>query len=433
MAFRYIPINNLLQPTLMILTKEEKLLRNALIVMLFLFLSLITHFFPGLEGDNQCWQGWAKQNVHGLYDAYKHHNNNYMPFYQYVLYVYGILAGSDGTIYSNINYIRIATIFFDFIGLWYVYQWIGRKVDFCLILLLSMLNFSYAYNTITWGQVDGILATFVFASVYYAHKGRMVPGAFFFILAVNMKLQAIIFLPVFGLLWLCAFAEARNARIIALPLLTIILTQFMLLIPFMVGNSLDEVWGVAFNSMDYFPKISMNAFNLWYWFVERPYDSLDTDIFIAGMPYKQVGLLLFCASSFLALLPLLIITLKKLRYSNTPLHPSQQLIWSTCGLISLLFFFTNTQMHERYVHPAFIFLTASAFSRRAWLPYILFSIAYFLNLEAILRSFNLPKYTTLVFDPKFIAALFAAIILTLFYQLFRDAKQIFVQAVTGES
>ena len=38
---------------------------------------------------------------------------------------------------------------------------------------------------------------------------------------------------------------------------------------------------------------------------------------------------------------------------------------------------------------------------------MLVSVAYFLNLEGVLRYLELKKYTVLVFDPRFVAGLFA--------------------------
>ena len=64
--------------------------------------------------------------------------------------------------------------------------------------------------------------------------------------------------------------------------------------------------------------------------------------------------------------------------------------------------------------------------RRDYLPYILFSAAYFLNLEAVLQYLQLLKYGVLLFMPKFIAGLFALAILVnltkIYLMVFRERR-----------
>jgi hypothetical protein len=86
------------------------------------------------------------------------------------------------------------------------------------------------------------------------------------------------------------------------------------------------------------------------------------------------------------------------------------------ALLPVLFFFFNTQMHERYPHPAFLFITAYSFLRTRYFLYIIFSIAYFLNLEKALRAFDL-HYNAFIFGNRFIAGLYLITIIVLFREL----------------
>ena len=88
-------------------------------------------------------------------------------------------------------------------------------------------------------------------------------------------------------------------------------------------------------------------------------------------------------------------------------------------MIPLLFAFFNTQMHERYWHAAVLFLAAYGFLRRDYWPYVLVSVAYFLNLEGVLRFLQLKKYSVLIFDPRFVAGLFALAIVLGLIKLYR--------------
>ena len=73
-------------------------------------------------------------------------------------------------------------------------------------------------------------------------------------------------------------------------------------------------------------------------------------------------------------------------------------------------------MHERYSHPIIICSFMYGLVSRKYDLYILSSLAYFLNLEKVMRFFNL-QYQTLIFEPRFIATLFAIIIVIAFYRL----------------
>jgi hypothetical protein len=73
-------------------------------------------------------------------------------------------------------------------------------------------------------------------------------------------------------------------------------------------------------------------------------------------------------------------------------------------------------MHERYSHPAFLFIIAYSFLRKSYYLYMIFSIAYFLNLEKALRAFDL-HYGIFIFGNRFIAGLYLITIIILFREL----------------
>jgi hypothetical protein len=92
------------------------------------------------------------------------------------------------------------------------------------------------------------------------------------------------------------------------------------------------------------------------------------------------------------------------------------------ALTASVFFYFNTQMHERYFHPALVSLAAYTFLTSNYFPFVLGSIAYFLNMERILQSLALTNYRTLIFHPVFIAVLFACLIIYLFYRLYSSRQ-----------
>ena len=394
-----------------------------LVLLLYAFLVFLLPYLPGHGFDNQCWQDWAWfSSTNGLRNAYGS-GTNYLPLYHYVLWGYAKLVGHADHIGVYINNLRAFTLVLDMLGLWLVYQWIDRRWPFYLLVLFNLLNLGYSYNTLIWGQVDGIMATLVFASLFLAYQKKLSWSAVAIVLALNMKLQAIVFVPVWGLIYFYQWAEEKRWQQIVLSILAIVCTQTLLLLPFMQRESgVQEVWQVAVRSAETFPKVSMNAFNFWHLFTMiDPWRTNDETVYVAGLTYRKAGLLLFFTASFFVLFPLL----KKLwlRLRKQPTHLRREEIWLTAALIGLCFFFLNTQMHERYCHPAFIFLAAYAFYTRRFFAYVVFSIAYFLNLERVMQALHLRNYGTFLFSYKFIATFYLLVILYLLWALIRLRKQ----------
>lgn len=102
--------------------------------LLFLFLMAMLPYLPGMQFDiREGFQLWAIYiHKNGLRNAYG--STDYMPLYQYILWVYGKIMGSEQAIINNIHYLRSFTLLFDYLGIWYVYRWIDKKTAFLFLL-----------------------------------------------------------------------------------------------------------------------------------------------------------------------------------------------------------------------------------------------------------------------------------------------------------
>jgi hypothetical protein len=225
------------------------------------------------------------------------------------------------------------------------------------------------------------------------------------------------FLPL--LLYVLALHFERKQLVkIGISLFCALLLQFLIISPFYFNGDFDKLWNVIENSVGKFPHITMNAYNFWALLVDSKnfFDS-DADQFWL-FSYKSWGLLLFLSSSFMALIIPLVRVFKKLILGKS-LNNSLNEILLLGAIIPLLFFFFNTQMHERYSHPAFIFITIYSLLNRKIHILVIPSIAYFLNLEDVLQAFNTQNYSTLIYTPFFIALLYLLTIVLLFIELYK--------------
>jgi len=376
----------------------------------------------GFLFDVQFWGAWATHmGAHGLGNAYTLATNNYNPLYQYVLYGYARLAGSPQRIEAYVHCLKAVTLLFDVGGAVVAVRCFGygdgnQRV---LLSLLFLLNVGYLYNTLVWEQVDAIVSTLAFVAVVQALRQRPVGSLVWLVLALNMKTQAIIFVPPLLLLWVPQWWAAP--RRLAQSLAAGVLAQVLLLLPFMLAGTVPRILATVGGVVGFFPYVSLNCYNVWMFFF-NDFLAFDTERY-AGLTYKAWGMLGFFGAATIVLLPLGMATLGKLRTRRIFGPGDYALALLSMGLIAIVFCFFNTQMHERYWHPALIFLGAHALCTRRYVLFGVCSLAYWLNLEAVIHYLgDFSHYPNLLFRPKLVASLFGSVLLGGIWQLYRMAS-----------
>jgi Gpi18-like mannosyltransferase len=404
--------------------------RAVYTVLLFVMLLLLVPR-SGHGGDLGFWQHWAVYIFeHGLGNVYQLEDNNYNPFYHYILWLYGASMGSLEKLYSYIHWLKGYTLVFDFAGAFWAASLVPERSRRFGLALLLLFNIAYLYNTLVWIQVDAIYSFFCFGAVVLAAQRRPVASMLCYVFAFSAKTQAIIFLPPLLLLWAPQWWHRPRKLVQGLAAGTALAT--LILAPFIWWsweNYVPRIIEINQNAAGTYPSLSLNAYNLWYLLPVGDPSGSDK-VLLGGLPCHVWGLLLFCGFSALALWPLLAAAVRSVLVrpaaGRTAAAPSMALVLLCSGTIPLVFAFFNTQMHERYWHAALLFMAAYGFVRRDYLPYILVSCAYFLNLEAVLKNLQLLKYGVLLFMPEFIAGLFGLAILVnmtkIYLMVFRERR-----------
>ena len=90
-------------------------------------------------------------------------------------------------------------------------------------------------------------------------------------------------------------------------LLSLIALQLLIISPFISTDCTTNLINVIFNSVDKYPKISMNAINMWNWFFSGNLIELFDNVLWHSISYKTWVLLLFVITFIAALLPLFLI------------------------------------------------------------------------------------------------------------------------------
>lgn len=384
----------------------------------------------GHPGDVGCWAYWAAYMAeHGLGNVYEDPGNVYNPVYEYVLWLYTrCVGGGEEHIKHYIHFVKAFVLVFDFAGAIWAAALVAERTRRFELSMLLLFNVGYLYNTLIWQQIDAIYTFWAFGAVVLAVRQKAIWSLLFYTLAIGTKTQAIIFLPPLLLLWVPLWWQRPRRLFEGLGASFLLLVA--LLAPFIwaaESSMLPRIIEMNLDVVDLVPVISANAYNFWYLVMPNlDLNTVSDAESLWGATYKTWGLLLFCLASAVALLPLLISAIRGLltmHRHGRPAYagPPMEVALLSVGLIPLVFCFFNTQMHERYWHACLLFLAGYGFVARRYWPFVLVSVAYFLNLEAVLRYLQLKNYNVLLFTPWFVATLFGLALVLAIWQLYACA------------
>ena len=402
------------------MSRLKKQLSNKFNLILFLIFLLAVIFLPkgGLQGDYEYyirWIDWMRES--GLANIYAMQEVNYFPIFLYILYFLSVVIRDLVVLAANIYLVKIFILAFDFAAIFLVGNLLKKLNKSPFLSFLILFNPAFFFNSLLWGQIEALYIFFIaaaFLAVIYKHTNLSV---FCYVLAFYSKLQAIIFLP--GLVLLLLPFYLRNRKLLLQTFGVAVATNVVLLLPFVLNGSLNQMYANVFSSIDMFAVLSNNAFNFWILFL-GPFEAGSPDSAkLLFLSFKQWGMLLFALSSFIILLPLLIRLLKKEKIAQKLAAGFISLVFLINGLISLVFFFFNTQMHERYLQPTILFFWISLILKPSKLLAVIYgltSVAFVLNLERVIKYFNLGIYDTILFSSRISALMFlVALILGLYY------------------
>jgi hypothetical protein len=96
-----------------------------------------------------------------------------------------------------------------------------------------------------------------------------------------------------------------------------IIAQLVLLGPFILGGTFGNFLKVVQESVGFFPRVSVNAFNIWHLLLKKDPNTINDTLIFVGLTYKKWGFIMFFGLSAITFLPLIISTLNKILSKNT--------------------------------------------------------------------------------------------------------------------
>lgn len=354
---------------------------------------------------------------------------NYMPVYPYLVYLFSLFFDDYSSFIDKAYFIKCIIIAFDIISYAFVVSILPSKTvkDNVVLTLLLLINVAIIYNSVFWGQIDGIHSFFLLLSFYSVVKNKWKLTGIFFALAFFTKIISIIFLPVFGLVILneiiCKRFKIKDLANISLAFL---FTALVIILPIALSGNLSGILAAQESFIGAYESVSGNAYNVWVILTEGRglMMTKTSDLYFRSITFQQAGMLLFIPFYTLAIWPLLWRIYDNLRYKkNMPISTESLLL--ICVLVPLVFFYFSTKIRERYAHPYLIFLTLYCFYHGRYIFWFLATGIYFLQLEAILEyTMTLPNLfhrfheKTNLYSPVLISALFLTLILYLLHLSF---------------
>lgn len=390
------------------LEHNETLSYGIILILTYLCLAMLTPH-GGFAGDIDYWATWTKTLVtNGLGRAYES-GINYHPLFLYVLTAFGFLRNTEEAIRAHIHELKYLVLLFDFLAAYLLIRFLTANKRSALPAFFILFNPAYLYNTMIWGQVDAIHTFFSFASLLTAMHGGAVTSSVLFLLALNMKAQAIIFLPFLALFLLPYFFDFRT---FLKSFFSVAGVQALLLLPFILEDRMKSLIRTVLHAVDYNPVVSMNAFNAWYLFFRGDLSALPDAAAFMGISYKVWGLMSFSVVSLSLLFAVGPRIFTRARHKEPYHWEDYQLFFLCLGLISIAFFYFNTQMHERYAHPAILFLGVYGVLSGRYIIFVLVSLGYLLNMDAVLGFLKLP-----IREPGAVSLLFLVSFVTGAYEI----------------
>lgn len=401
------------------------------LVILLTFFYLFTSVFMPREGhsfDMPLWADWLiymrQHGIRHVYDLYTHPRPNqppafiYGPVYMYLLYFYGKWQGSNEAIRETIYQFKSIILLFDMVGIWFALRYLPNKADRPYYALFLIFNLGLLFDTIGWSQNDSAIACLMLMAVYFALRGQISISGICILVALLIKPQPIVFLPAFGLLWLPFLLKKSIGRILT-DILAIVAVGIVLLAPFLIAHTAIDYWTMLLHTSSLHPSVSIYAANIWEWLLaENPYKVSD-QVIRFGLSYRIWGLLMFTAGYCAVLFPLLRQTYQVLTGKLDTFNIS--LVLLTFGLIPIVFYFFNTQIHERYAHPSVLLLAAYALHKGDFLPYVVASIANFLVIAKSLYLFKPHRFYDLITLDQ-LAVLFLVVMVWGLVKLYRKPQ-----------
>lgn len=332
---------------------EKAFLGTALLIGLVVRL-IYAAKIEGFSVDIGCFKAWsmAASGTNGISTFYTRGMFcDYPPFYILVLALVGWISNLFNLTSNpdaHLIMIKLPAIIADVVTAYLIYKLAVKKFNStasCILSILYIFNPAVFLNSTLWGQVDSFFTMILLFGLILILEGKLTYATILFTIAVLMKPQGIIFLPVIGYELIIDLIKTKKLKNIVLSALFAAITTAVIVIPFSPGQAPDWIINLYINTAEGYKYASMNAYNLFSLLGANAKPDSET-LFI--LSYYSWGMLFIVLTSLFT---------GFLYFSNYIKHKqSAQNIAPIAMLVQMTgVFVLSTRMHERYLFPAMAF------------------------------------------------------------------------------
>jgi len=302
--------------------------------------------FPGLGIDVGSYEAWASRMCDvGPGHVYRAgYFLDYPPGYLYALWAAGWFAGLLGLKGAAFRVaIESPALIADFVVALITYALVirlNRRAWAFAAMLIVALNPALLYDTMIWGQSDSVPALLILMSLVCALEADFDLSWGVAAVAVLVKPQALLYIPVLAL-WTLVKSGLKGAMRSALAFL---LVAALIIAPFQLNQPWGWIFSLYRSTAAYYHETSVNAFNFLALIggLRQPDSSS-----IAGLRYFTVGLALLGALyGFIGWM--------------LARRASAEILVCAVSLALFGSFMVGPRMHERYVYPALVLMAPLA-------------------------------------------------------------------------
>lgn len=304
---------------------------------------LIAPWIQNTSLDINYFQQWAHSAANGLTWFYEKKDINfphdYPPLYIYILYVLGKFSFNSFVINNFGWIIKLPAIIFDILSSFMVFL-IFKKINHnklgISMVILYLFNPVILIDSTVWGQVDSIFSFLIALAILLLIERKHYTSTIFFALAVMMKPQGIIVLPIL------AYELIRNKKVskIVISLIIFLFVVFIVTFPFSkhTYGGIFWIFYLLTNTIGEYPVTTLNAFNF-YNLIGLNNQPANSIFFL--FTYHMWGTLAIIIISLFSLFSLF-------KKNDVKILPIVAMI-QVYGI-----FVFSTGMHERYLYPCII-------------------------------------------------------------------------------
>lgn len=368
-----------------LIRSRDRSLRNTLLFLggLWIIKAVAVGFCPGFETDVGDFEVWALTIATGGPTRMYHAGFflDYPPGYLYALWAAGSVAqwikASGATLRiivetpALLSDLALAAVVFSFV------RRSGGVLMAWAAMLMTALNPALLFDTIGWGQADSSLTLVMLLSVLLMADAEYELGWALAALALLIKPQALMILPILAL-WTILRCDVRRWWRPALAFVAALLVGAG---PFQATQGWRWLPDLYLSTAAYYHETSVNAFN----FIALVGGLRSSDAgTVLGIPYFTLGMALLVPLYAFATLIL---------WRN---QITRNLLFAIF-IVLFGFFMFAPRMHERYLYPAVVFAIPLAIEEPAmFVVFVTLTLTCLVNLAYVLHTFR----TTVFLDSR---------------------------------